>query len=445
MDYFKKTYLLLVLFLISLVGCSSDEGSSNLSLVVTDFQPSYNQVALKWKLERPGGITIESLHVYRTATNDSGGFLNWELIANLPSNETTFTDMDVPYNLQVTYYVRIYYTRNNDLQHEMLSMDAEPQVFLRDFPTFEQVPFQVKQDPLDPNFFHILDKNGTGYLKKYSASQKAITASTTFTNGWRMNNRFHILNNEIYLADTAGKISRLSANDYHTIATYNTVISDNLNAFAVDGDRIYYQDENIWNYYTISTGVSTNGHIVTQMDYAETMDSNRFLFLFAQQGSYGFNINGFSPANCNSSDCFPDYTIGPTNPGAIPVYKMDPNIFAWNPTKQKFITSYEGWVMDMATLQPEFKLNSITGKQYFQFAYDSAGNIYASVQGEKKIHKFNSSYQLIETITTKLYPLFLMITNDNLQVIGAYGDVDYWGFWYGNEFDFNVKCAVEAF
>ncbi|UPT70183.1 MAG: hypothetical protein M0D53_13875 [Flavobacterium sp. JAD_PAG50586_2] len=448
MAYFKKISLLLLFSIIALSGCSSDDSGGNLSLVITDFQPSYNQVVVKWELVRPSAIIIQDLQIYRKDKNpdDTDTFLQPVLLANLPSNATTYTDLNVPYKSEVSYFVRIRYKKVNDDTNGIdYTLESDVRTFSRNLVLFNQVPLQVQQDILDANAFHILDKSGMGALKKYSASLKEITTSKTFTEGSLLNNRFHIYNNEVYVADTHGKIARISATDYHLNATYNTTISDNLNAFAVDGDRIYYQDENILNYYTISSGVSTVGHLVSQMDYAETLSTNRFLFMYAQQGSYGFNIKGYSTLNCNSPDCFADYTIYPTGPATVPVYRTDPYIFAWNPAKDKFITSYEGWVINLSTLQPELKLNAITGKHYFQFAYDTGGNIYATVQGEKTIHKFNSNYQLIDSISTKLYPIFPMVTTSGLQVIGSYEAIDYWGFWYGYEFNFNEKNVLLRF
>lgn len=446
MEYCKFFYLV-ILSLFILTGCSHDEGSENLSLVIIDFQPSYNQVVLKWELNRPSNILVQELHIYRKEKNndENNSLIQPVMIANLPSNEITYTDLNVPYKSEVIYTVRIRYRINGDSEMIDYLMESEPMTFSRNLVLFNQVPLQVQQDPLDFNIFHILEKSGAGALKKYHFSQKEVTQSKVFTNGWLLNNRFHIVNNEIYVADTQGRISRINGQDYQINGTYNTIISDNLNAFAIDGDRIYYQDENIWNYYTVSTGISTLGNIVTQTDYVETLNNNRFLFLYAQQGSNGLNIKGFSPQNCNASSCFPDYTIYPTGPITVPTYKIDPYIFSWNSSKQKFITSYKGWVMNLSNLQPELNLTAITGKHYFQFVFDTSGNIYATVQGEKSIHKFNSNYQLVDTITTKLYPLFPMITNQGLQVVGAYDPVAYWGFWYGYEFNFNVKCAIEVF
>ena len=99
----------------------------------------------------------------------------------------------------------------------------------------------------------------------------------------------------------------------------------------------------------------------------------------------------------------------------------------------------------MRQVKQEIKLSDITGKKYFQFVFDNDNNIYATVQNEKKIHKFNSSYELIEVIDTKLYPLFPMLTSNGLKVIGGYEPVTYYSFGYGYSFNFNVKCAIETF
>ena len=79
------------------------------------------------------------------------------------------------------------------------------------------------------------------------------------------------------------------------------------------------------------------------------------------------------------------------------------------------------------------------------YSYNDNGHIYASVQGEKLIQVFNSNYELVDSIQTKLYPLFPMPYSNGLHSIGSYNPVDYWGYYYGYEFNFNQRCAIETF
>jgi hypothetical protein len=447
MDYYKTKYLIIILFAIITLGCSSNDDANNkpIEITLSNFETSYSQVKINWEITRPNGVVIQDLLVYRESKNNNTDYSQETLIANLPSNETTFIDNDVPYQTEVSYKIKINYTDERTKPIQNLSLESEQKKFVREIVTFDRVPFQVQKDPLQVNVFHILDKEGVGYLKRYNSVENKLTDIKTFTNGSLLNNKFHLVNNtEIYVADTQGKIARINANNYQSITTYSAQIKDNLNAFAVDGDRIYYQDEEIWWYYTISSGTSTSGSIAPGVDYAETISNNNFFFLYSQNGNCGAAIYNFNPVNCNSIDCMPGF-VASTNGKILDYSAIDPNIFSWNSTKSKFITSIDGRIYNLSNLQEEIKLNAITGKKYFQFAFDKDNNIYATVQGEKKVHKFDSNYQLIEIINTKLYPLFPMNTSTGLKIIGGYEPVSYWSFGYGYDFNFNAKCAIETF
>jgi len=450
MTFFKKHYLFHAFFIFLLLGCSTDEQKNDanentgLEINVTNFEPSPNQVVIDWEIIKPNAITIKDVFIYKTSKIDETDVSPEELIATLSPDDTSFTDTDIPYKREISYTIKITYTDESISAITLFDLESEPKKYIRNIVLFDRVPFQVYKDPVQANIFHILDKEGIGYLKKYDGALNQITQTKNFTQGSLLNNRFHIINNTaIYVAETQGKITNINTATYETTATYNVAITDNLNAFAVDGDRIYYQDEEIWKYYTISSGFSTNTYIATSIDYAEALTNHDFLFLYSQNGSAA-SIRNYNPTNCNTSDCFPDF--GPSTQGAILANNaIDPNIFTWNPLKTKFITSIDGRIFNLSNFQEEIKLSDITGKKYFQFAIDNENNIYATVQNEKKIHKFNSNHELIEIINTKLYPFFPMITTNGLKVIAGYAPITYWSFGYGYNFNFNIRCAIETF
>ena len=448
MKFFKKHCPILVLVTFILLGCSSDdEQSKTVEIKVKNFETSYSQVKLNWEIVKPNGIIIDDLLIYRQSKNNATDNAILELVANLPSNETSFIDNNVPYKTEVTYTIKINYideryNQTNSTQLiEHLSLESEQKKFIRDIITFDIVPFQVKKDPIIIDEFHILDRQGNGALKRYNGTLNKLSKTIQFTNGYLLNNKFHIVNNTaLFIADTQGKISKINTDNYAVTAVYNPLINDNLNAFAVDGDRIYYQDDEIWLYYDIVNGTSENTHLVSNANYIEALNDHNFLFLYGSAAA----IRNYNPTNCNTSNCTADF--GASTQGAILANNtFDPNIFSWNNSKSKFITSIDGRIFNPTNFQQEIKLNDITGKKYFQFVFDNDNNIYATVQSEKKIHKFNSSYELIEIIDTKLYPLFPLLTSNGLSVIGGYEPVIYWSFGYGYNFNFNVKCAIETF
>ncbi len=445
MNYFSK-YLVIILFLAITLGCSSDEDKNKepLTITVTNFEPSYGQVKLDWQVSRPNGLIIEDLLVCRSYKNDDTNYSTETVIANLPSNETTFIDKDVPYTKEVTYFIKINYKDERNRSLSFGNLTSEPKKFIRELVTFDRVPFQVLKDPNKADVFHILDKEGVGFLKKYNSIQNKLTDIKAFVNGSLLNNKFQIVNNnEIFLADTKGTIYRINANDYKIMTTYSCKITNRLTSFSVLGNFIYYIDKDTWCYYEMSTGTNVNTGMGGYSDYLEPYNSTQLFSLVSYNLSSGLNIFEFSPTTFTCSGCFLK-TYNNSNT-ILKANSTDANIFAWNTSKSKIITSINGCLFNINDFKVEKNLFEITGKRYFQFAYDNQDNLYATVQREKVIHKFNSNYELIEVIKTKLYPFFPMITSTGLKVIGGYEPLSYWSFEYGYNFNFNIKCAIETF
>lgn len=445
MEYFKKFAAFIILSLI-VIGCSDDEEPQKpLELTITNFKTSYNEVKIDWKLQRPDGVIIDDLTIYRIEKNGESDLYQEKQIANLPSNETSFIDTDVPYKEEVSYSVRINY---RDEREKVTTygneMKSESQKFIRKIVKFDLVPFQVQKDPVRPNIFHILDKNGSGSLIKYNSTTNTVEQTKTFENEVYLNSKFQIIkNNEIYIAEFQGKIHKINAENYQTIESYAGISAYNLRVFWVSGNRIYYQDQGGLFFYDTSTGITYRTGGVSDSDYSESIGNDNFLFLYARNSNW-LSINGFTPENCQSLDCHPTYQY-PTPQVPLKDNSVDPNILAWNSSRTKFITSINGVVYDIKTLKEEKRLNEITGKHYFQYAYDANNNIYATVQGEKKIHKFNSNYELIQVIDTKLYPIYPLVTNEGLKVLGSYESFSYSSFNYDHSFNFNIKSAIETF
>ena len=445
MDYTKYKYLLIILFAI-LFSCSESDDSNTLPLAITvsKFETSYNQVKINWELSRPKGVIIQELTIQRQAKNSENEFVPFEKIANLPSNETVFVDNEVPYNSEVSYKIVITYADERISPAKIAVLESENKIFSRDIVKFDKVPFQVLKDPNQTDVYHILDKESTGFLKKYNSVQNKLTDTKAFKDGSLLNNKFQIVNNnEIFLADTKGVIYKINNNNYQTIATYSCKITNRLNAFSVLGNIIYYQDKDTWCYYDTNTGININTGWGSNADYLEPYNSTKLFALYCYNGNNGLNIFEFTSGNCTSSSCSrTSYNHSNT---LLQANSIDANIFAWNTSKSKIITSINGCIFNINDFKIEKRLYDITGKHYFQFAFDNQDNLYATVQGEKTIHKFNPNYELIEVIKTKLYPFYPMVTNNGLKVIGGYESASYWSFEYGYSFDFNIKCAIETF
>jgi hypothetical protein len=447
MEYYKMKHLIIAVFAVILLGCSSNDDDSNnklLEITISNFETSYSQVKINWEITRPDGIIIQDLLVYRQSKNNDTDFSQEVLIANLPSNETKFIDNEVPYYKEVFYKIKINYTdeRTQPIQH--LSLASEQKKFAREIVTFDNVPFQVQKDPVQSDVFHILERSSTGTLNRYNSAQNKITDTKNFDERWTLNNRFQIINNtDIYVATYYGKIHKINTTNYREVTTFSTAIVDKLNAFAIDGDLIYYQDDEILKYHRMTTNISKSMNSAMNFQYLENLSLGVFLILGNDSAHYsGANVAQITGSCPDGENC---YFQNIATTALLPASAIDPNIFTWNAQKTKFISSINGCIFNLNTLQQEKKLYDITGKRYIQYAYDNQNNIYAAVQGEKLIHKFNTNYELIEKILTKLYPIFPILTSNGLQVIGAYQPVSYWNYEYGSGFNFNIKCAIETF
>ncbi|MBK0371126.1 hypothetical protein [Flavobacterium agrisoli] len=445
MDYFKNKLIISVFLIFTLLGCSTDDQpKEELEIKVTHFETSYHEVKIEWQLTKPKTIIIDDLELYRAEKNTESDFYQEVKIANLPSNEVSFIDFDVPYKKEVIYTVKINYRDESNGKLNVIrgELKSEPQSFKRDIVIFDQIPFQVEQDQLQQDVFHILFRYGSGSLQKYNSNLNTITKTKRFEAATLLNTKFQILDhNTIFLADAKGIIRNIDTESYQINNTYQVTIEDNLKAFAVAGSRIYYLDNDVWCFYNRSTGYSVNSGIIKNADYITYLGENKLLFFYTQNGN-SLDIWSYTPENCpDQKNC--NGTHYNSNWENFTNNAVDPNIISWNKDKTKLITSIKGGVFNFKTLKQEQRLFDSTGKHYFQCVFDDDDNIYATVQGEKSIHKFNSNYDLIEVIPTKLYPLFPLLSKEGLKVIGAYNPISYWNYEYGYGFNFNGSCGIE--
>jgi len=445
MYYFKKCFSVLFLAFLVLQSCTKQEIGEEHKVVhpqiaITGFTTSDNQVVINWKLTKPSEIIIKDLLIYRTTKYDSETFYEEKLIANLPSNETSFIDDDLPYFPEMIYVIRINYYDDKEQMYKLYTLETENKKFVRNIVKFGTVPFQVEKDVNNDNVFYILDKQGGGFLRKYDSNNQSLVGEIKFDNSYFLNAKFKLIGSKIFLVDTKGKIYLIDTDTFKVVDSFTTSVSDVLKFIFVAEPRIYYRDGDVLCYYDIDKRKYVRAGLSINSDFAEPLGQNYFLFLYSKNGNSSMDILGLNPDNCSEATCFPIFTNYPL--GSLKPNSIDSNIFSWNLTKIKFITSVNGCVFNIKDLKQQVRLSDITGKRYFQFSFDSDNNIYATVQGEKLIHKFNSNYELVEKIKTKLYPVITMLSGNTIQVIETYEPQAYWGTGY-EFFDFGVRSVVE--
>ena len=121
MKFYKKSKLL-IFFVLALVvfSCSSEKEILKpvLNVSITSFKPSKNQVEIDWVLEKSDDIIIRDLLIIKK-TVDHSGKENFSTIANLPQNQTSFTDKDIPHYNYISYKVMVLYFLESNLKPGM--------------------------------------------------------------------------------------------------------------------------------------------------------------------------------------------------------------------------------------------------------------------------------------------------------------------------------------
>jgi len=449
MEFYKKPNLLIVLIISLLLnGCSkSDDIPPTISVFITNIEASSNdQVRISWDLERSTNVIITSFEIKRKHLDEKDN-LTFQSIGNIPSNDSSFVDMNPPYSPEITYSIRIGYYVDQILTQgqspEIFFIECEPKAYNRNILTFSKVPLQVEMDPNKNGIIHILDTSiNDNKLVKYNSTTNSIEKTVLLGDGFDYNVVFRIVDNKyIYVTDSKGNFNKIDKETYTIEDTFKVEINEKLTSFSIDKSRIYYHDKYVLKYFDLSTRLSVNlGWGYFPRIYAYTIKDNHQLFLDRHYA----NVTEISVNNCPDKDnCWPEikYT---TNANSSNQPHFDPFLINWNETKDKFISSYYGDVTELETLTKKASLKSITGENYFKAVFSTDGKLYAAVQGKKLIQVFNKSYELIESIKTKLYPVFPIISpNGKLKIFGTYQPAQYSGYYYGFEFNFNGKCAIE--
>ncbi|GFD76756.1 hypothetical protein KUL113_61760 [Tenacibaculum sp. KUL113] len=444
MKFYKKSKLLILFIHVLVVSsCSTEKEIPEpvLNVSITNFNPSKNQVSIDWILEKSDDIIIRDLLIIKKAVDHSGKE-NFSTIANLPQNQTSFTDIDIPHYNNISYKIRVNYflesTFKEGIHPDIQVKETEFETFTRDLIVFNNVPFQVSKDTDENHIFHLIDRKPITELKKYDFNTQKILKSVPLSENYLQHVVFKIIGNIIYVADTKGNFKVINKDSYEVINSFTVDIKDRLSSFSVNTDRIYYHDKDILKFYDLTKKESVYlGWAYFPKKYMETIGQNTILF-------EGARVAEFSPTNCvDNNNCWPK-TLYTNNGLSGKPYRFDPFIFAWNKNKTKFVSTYFGDIIALNDLSKKVSLKEITGKWYFQIVFDENDNIYATIQEEKLIHVFNANYELIKTIKTEEYPLFPMITKNGLQCISSYRPIQYSGYVYGHEFSFNQQyCIIE--
>ena len=129
--------------------------------------------------------------------------------------------------------------------NEIIFIESEIETFSRDIIFFETPPFQVMKDPLKDNVFHFIDRLRTAELKSYDFNLKKINKNVSLSDNIYHNVVFKLINDVFYISDDKGNFKLIDKNSYEIKNEFSVEINERLRSFAVDGDRIYYHDDDV--------------------------------------------------------------------------------------------------------------------------------------------------------------------------------------------------------
>lgn len=447
MKYYN--YFLIVFFSILSQACGSNDDLPALedavSLKITSFETSYNEVKISWDLERFNNqIIIKDLTIIRyTNDADADNENRQQIIANLPSNETSFIDTEVPYLEGLTYKIEVNYFIDGFDKAEYESIESEEKVFERDIIKFPYIPNHIVKDTEDPNSYHIMIKNADFDLYRYNTKTQKIEANKKYHNGYLFYDKIVANNNDILVGNKNGVIYQLTSTDYTQGNSFSVPIEDELKSFGVKGTEIHYNDNRKWKYFnSITSDFSTvNDSFVSNFVYSLNMENNKMLIINNNYPNYWGTIYDISTYDQLEVIHTTDFSIDFGS-------RLDKGILHFKQDKTEFITSIFGRVISMNDLSLKIELKEVTGRNYLYFNYGNNGKLYGAVQDEKVIHVFDDkTYELIESIETKLYPVFPIVSdNGEVHSIGRYTRIGYWSYTDGFElYGSNSNYAIETF
>lgn len=458
MEFFKK---LIYIFTAILVSCGSNDDEmivvGDFSVALITIEGSDDAVSIDWEINRPSNSVVEDIKVFRNDTYTSSTSVVDELIANLPSNSLSFIDTYVPYTNSVSYTIEVRFSFKNERgEPESLLIRSNRESYFRPLITFNRVPFQIEKDYLNNNIFHIFDRDDVSKLVRYNASTLMKTNTIILQASQFYLNKFQIsTENKLIVSNLEGSVKFVNPDDYNILDDFNVPNNDIITAFASIDDRFYYGGENSF-FYSFQPSTGENFRVPLGWSILRTINiPESLLFIISDFNNAGAGIVNVID-NCPNSDDCSIQIVRETSFTDLDGFSMDgsnidPNIFVINEDLGIFISGRSGSIFDFNTFKQIATLEALSNETYFDYAFDSENNIYAAVQAKKEIHVFDAStYDLLEIIRTRTYPIHILIPDgdaNQIQVVGSYKALNYFSYGSGSSagrnFDFKELSVIE--
>ncbi len=428
-------------------GCNQNDDMPPIEEVVTvkitNFETSYDAVQISWDLDRfSNDVIIENITILRSSEDEDSSTWGPQELKTVASNQTYFVDNEIPYLRDLTYFIRIDYFVEYDDGVEYSSVESEKKVYERDIIKFSTMPRHIIADIADQDSYHIMTVDQNLNLYRYNTKTSKIEANKSFDEGYDFYDKIVPHQNTLFIGKKDGMLYGLSTTDYLGDVSYTLPVADDLRYFGFNEEEIYFSDDKNWKYFNTITQNSGYVTIDASVSYAYSvnLEHNRMFMLWYQYPNFGGVIYDVSTYNHLEMIHRTDF---PIDYGG----RLDKGILHFKSDNSQFVSTSLGRFISMDDLSLKIELKDITGKDYLFFNYKE-GKLYAAVQGERKIHVFDdTTYQLLDTIDTKLFPFYpLGSTDGKQQLLGSYQKILYSGYTDGFRYSGNAKnFAIEIF
>ncbi|MFI8379040.1 hypothetical protein [Leeuwenhoekiella sp. NPDC079379] len=443
MKSYNYNFIFFLISILSFQGCGKNDDfpaiEDVIDLKITNFETSYNEVKISWDLDRFNDkVIIENVFILRYSDDTDSNTFGPNEIAVLPSNQTSYIDRNVPYLSDVTYSIRIDYFVDYENGVEYASIESDKKSFERDIIKFSSIPRHVITDNSNPDSYHIMIIDQNLALYNYNTKTLKIDANKSFSGGYDFYDKIVVNQNNIFLGKRNGVIYELSPNDYTEKRMFSLPIDNELRYFGFREEEIFFSDDERLKYFNTMT--NDFGYVIEDLSlsyaYSINLGNNRMFMIWYQYPNFGGRI--FDVSNYDQLEMI-HRTDFPIDFGS----RLDKGILHFNEDNSEFVSTNLGRVISIDDLSLKVELKNITGKNYLYFNY-KRGKLYGAVQGERKIHVFDDeTYELLDTIETKLFPIFPLVSSDGkIQVIGSYRQIYYSDYIDG--FQYSGNFAIES-
>ena len=397
--------LIISTLLLLFISCSKEEIPTKFKdqIILNELKTSSDGVILNWtELDNE---LFSSYTVMRSEgkANELGQEITLTRILN--SQQTTYTDTEVPFSPLVKYKI-IGNLINKEPVMSNSKEIARKQIKTLDLHIDQVIPMFAKH-----NLF-LISKSGTIIIYDYTSNTvvktKIIDSKIGFCDikNYQNNSELFVPREDgwIYIYDS----NSLELKDRIDIGRASSCVVFNNNQLFVSTDA--------WTQQPLKVYDRSTGKIIEETG---DFDQTRIRLIPGTNSQFIEVTLNIAPTDLDYYN-FDNvgHIIEHKNDKYHGDFPLDANIFEFFPNHQKFITGREGAIYNVNL---EYQSRLPEGYLHFSdFCFDTQNNIiYAGCSNEKSVHKYDmNNYSALGFIKSNTYPQFVFRDNNQLIIIG---------------------------